>query len=166
MRLEALQFSSSNKRYSIIRVGGRVSLQDCAPQYLFFIFSCPPLDPLVPKAPVDTLPRTPAQDPRPPDHPKFRSLFSSSPPEISLFVLSLGGLKCCSMRMIFDPLYKLLNLEMFSFLHCNWHSEINVVFLLLIHRDRSHRTCLIIFNMFRCQHTSFYGFVSPSSLDL
>ena len=41
-----------------------------------------------------------------------------------------------------------------------WHSEINVVFLLLIHRDGSPRTCLIIFNMFRCQHAPLCGFVS------
>ena len=38
--------------------------------------------------------------------------------------------------------------------------KITVVFLLLIHRDGSPRTCLLIFNMFRCQHATLCGFVS------
>ena len=42
----------------------------------------------------------------------------------------------------------------------SWYSEINVVLLFLIHRDGFHRTCLIIFNMFRCQHATFCGLVS------
>ena len=74
------------------------------------------------------------------------------------------GLKCCSIRMIFDPLHKPLNSEMFCFLYNwvwqSWYSEINFEFLFLIHRDGSPRTCLIIFNMFRCQNTTFCGFVS------
>ena len=77
---------------------------------------------------------------------------------------SAANLKCCSMKMTFDPLYKLLNSDMFCFLHnrvcLSWYSEINVVLILLIHRDGSLRTCLVSFNMFRCPHATFCGFVS------
>ena len=73
-------------------------------------------------------------------------------------------MKCFSMRMIFDLLHKLLNSEMFCFFHncmwVSWNSEINSVLLLLIHQYGSPRTYLIIFNMFRCQHATFCGFVS------
>ena len=42
----------------------------------------------------------------------------------------------------------------------SWLSEINSVLLFLIHQYGSLRTCLIIFNMFKCQHATFCGFVS------
>ena len=76
-------------------------------------------------------------------------------------ILLQVGLKCCSMRMIFAPLYKLLHSEMLCFLYNrvwqSWYSEINFV---LLHQYGSPRTCLIIFNIFGCQHTTFCGFVS------
>ena len=68
-------------------------------------------------------------------------------------------MKCCSMRMSFDPFQKLLNSEMFCFLYNwvwqSWYSETNFVFLFLIHRDGFPRTCLIIFNMSGCQNARF-----------
>ena len=79
-------------------------------------------------------------------------------------ILLQVGMKCFSMRMIFDLLCKLLNSEMFCFFHnCmwqSWYSEVNFVLLFLIHEYGSPSTCLIIFNMFRCQHATFCGFVS------
>ena len=79
-------------------------------------------------------------------------------------ILLQVGLKCFSMRMTLVPFHKLLNSEMFCFLYNwvwqSWYSEINFVLLFLIHHHGSPRTCLIIVNMFRCQHATFCGFVS------
>ena len=71
-------------------------------------------------------------------------------------------------EMTFDLFDELLNSDMFCFFYKwvwqSWHSEINVVFLLLIHRDGSPRTCLISVDMFTCQHATFGGFVSTYGL--
>ena len=66
--------------------------------------------------------------------------------------------------MTFDLFNELLNAEIFCFFYnCVWqspYSKINLVLLFLIHQHGSPRTCLIIFNMFWCQHATFCGFVS------
>ena len=69
------------------------------------------------------------------------------PAWVANVVLLQVGMKCCSMRMSFDPFDEFSNSEMFCF-HYNcvwqsWYSEINV---LLLHLYESHRSCLIFFN--------------------
>ena len=71
------------------------------------------------------------------------------------------GMKCFAMRMIFDLFHKLLISEMYCFFHnCmwqSWYSEINFVLLFQIHQYGSLRTCLIFFNMCKCQHDPHTG---------
>ena len=73
-------------------------------------------------------------------------------------------MKCFSMRMIFDLFHTLLNSEIFCFFHnCMWqsrYSESNFVLFFLIHQYGSHRSCLIFFGAWRCQHTTLCGFWS------
>ena len=82
---------------------------------------------------------------------------------VDVFLLQVG-MKCFSMRMSFDPYYKLLN----SGCSASFTTECDspgtlksiFVFLFLIHRDGFPRTCSIIFNMSGCHNATFCGFVS------